>query len=54
MSPVSPLQVYILWLPLDAKNITLSELIIEKQALCLLWLILFSLASIKSGRLVHT
>lgn len=51
---VSPLQGYILWLPLDAKNTTLAELIMEKQALCLPWLILFSLASIKPGRLMHT
>lgn len=40
--------------PSRCKNITLAELIVEKQALCLPWLILFSLASIKTGRLMHT
>lgn len=40
--------------PSRCKNITFAELVVEKQALCLPWLIVFSLASIKTGRLMHT
>lgn len=40
--------------PSRCKNITLAELVLEKQALCLPWLILFSLVSIKTGRPMHT
>lgn len=40
--------------PSRCKNITSDEVVVEKQALCLPWLILFSLASIKTGGLMHT